>query len=126
MNVFEFARKIEKLDEPMIIKAMIEAVHVNSDIVIQDAIASNFEGQTFAGNPIKEYPPFSDWFDTGEFHDNLKFANKNDIEFSSRGEGMEVIFEVFPENDTIAPTAKILSGGAIKDIKASFIKIIEL
>lgn len=126
MNAFEFARKIEKLNEPIIRKVMIDSVHVNSEIVIQDAITANFEGKTFAGNEIKKYPPFKDWFETGEFHDNLKFANDNDIEFASRGEGMEAIFETFPEKDTIAPTAKILSEEAKKDIKVSFIKLIGL
>lgn len=126
MSPSEFSKKIEQLNEAMIRKTMIEAVHANSDLVIQDAITANFEGKTFAGNSINEYPPFKDWSETGEFHDNLKFANNNDIEFASRGEGMEAIFETFPEKDTIAPTAKVLSEEAKRDIKVSFIKLIGL
>jgi hypothetical protein len=122
MNTFEMSRKFAKLNEAMIRTIGIDAVHDNEDIVIQDAISSNDEGLTFAGNQINETPPFSDWEETGEFHQNLSFAGKEDIEFTSRGDGAEAIFETFPTIDTIAPTAKILSGEAIKDIKVSFIK----
>lgn len=125
MNAFEFARKLEKITPEVISKIAIESVHKNSEIVIQDAITSNIEGKTFAGNDIKEYPPFKDWEETGEFHYNLKFASSNDIEFVSSGPGAEAIFETFPQIDTIAPTAKILSGEAIKDIKVSFIQKIK-
>lgn len=125
MNAFEFARKLEKITPEVIRKIGIESVHENSEIVIQDAITSNIEGKTFAGNEIKKYPPFSDWEDSGEFHDNLSFASKNDIEFTSRGDGAEAIFSTFPENDTIAPTAKILSTEAKSNIKKSFIQKIK-
>ena len=122
MNTFEFARKIGKINETVIRKMAIESVHENSEIVIQDAITENIEGKTFAGNKISEYPPFSDWEDSGEFHDNLKFASSNDIEFTSRGEGAEAIFETFPQKDTIAPTAKILSNEAKSDLTKSLIQ----
>ena len=122
MNAFEFARKLQKIDENVIRKIAIESVHENADIVIQDAITSNIEGKTFAGNEIKKYHPFSDWEQTGEFHDNLKFANTNDIEFTSSGDGFEAIEKTFPFADTIAPTAKILSTEAKNDIKKSFIQ----
>jgi hypothetical protein len=122
MNAFEFARRLEKINPDVIRKIAIESVHANSDIVIQDAITENIEGKTFAGNPIKEYPPFKDWEETGEFHDHLKFFNSDDIEFVSSGDGAEAIFERFPQKDTIAPTAKILSSEAISNIKKSFIQ----
>lgn len=126
MTTFEMYRKFEKLDENMIRSIGIESVLENSEIVIQDAITSNIEGRTFAGNEIKAYPPFKDWEETGEFHDNLKFSGSNDIDFTSSGPGAEAVFQTFPELDTIAPTAKILSSEAIKDIKVSFIKKIGL
>lgn len=126
MNTFEFARKLEKLNETAIRKIAIDAVQENSEIVIQDAIVSNIEGKTFAGNEINKTPPFTDWEETGEFHDNLKFANSNDIEFTSLGDGAEAIFNTFPENDTLAPTAKILSSEAKRNLKQSFIKKIGL
>jgi len=122
MNTFEFARKLDKLNENIIRKIGIQSVLQNESIVISDAIVSNAEGLTFAGNKINEYSPFKDWEETGEFHDNLKFASSNDIEFTSRGDGAEAIFNTFPDKDTIAPTAKILSNEAKKDIKVSFIE----
>jgi hypothetical protein len=126
MTAFEMCRKFEKLDENMIRSIGVQSVLENSEIVIQDAITENLEGKTFAGNQIKNYPPFSDWEETGEFHDNLKFSGSNDIDFTSSGPGAEAVFQTFPELDTIAPTAKILSSEAIKDIKVSFIKKIGL
>jgi len=122
MNAFEFARKLEKINPDVIRKIGIESVLENKDIVISDAIVSNIEGYTFAGNEISDYPPFSDWEETGQFHDNLTFAGKDDIEFTSRGEGADAIFNTYPLKDTIAPTAKILSSEALSDIKVSFIK----
>jgi hypothetical protein len=125
MNAFEFARKLEKINPDVIRKIAIESVHENDGIVIQDAISSNDEGLTFAGNKISDYPPFKDWEESGQFHGNLKFQNENDIEFISWGAGAEAIVETFPLKDTIAPTAKILSNEAKNDIKKSFIQKIK-
>jgi hypothetical protein len=122
MNAFEFARKHAKINPDVIRKIGIESVHENSEIVIQDAITGNIEGKTFAGNKINEYKPFSDWEESGEFHDNLTFTGKNDIEFTSKGDGAEAIFETFPTIDTIAPTAKILSNEAKSNLTKSFIQ----
>ena len=122
MTVSEFANKISRIDATMIRKLSIDAVHENEEIVISDAIVSNLEGLTFAGNKISENKPFTDWEETGEFHDNLKFDSKTDISFTSSGAGAEAIFNTFKTEDTIAPTAKILSGEAIKDIKVSLIE----
>ena len=126
MNPFEFSRKLAKITEPVIRKLSIEAVLDNEEIVVSDAIVANAEGKTFAGNKINEYKPFSDWEDSGEFHENLKFDSKNDIGFTSRGDGAEAIFNTFPTIDTIAPTAKILSTEAKNDIKKSLIEKIGL
>jgi len=123
MNPSEFARKLSKVNEDTIRSIGVEAVHENEAIVISDAIVSNAEGLTFAGNDIKSNPPFGDWEETGEFHDNLKFRDKTDIEFTSRGAGWEAINEAFSFEDTAAPTAKILSREAKDDITKSYVKI---
>ena len=104
MNAFEFSRKLEKITPDMIRKIGIEAVHENEGVIISDAIVSNIEGKTFAGNKISEYKPFTDWEET------------------SRGDGAEAIFNTFPDKDTIAPAAKILSREAKNDIQESMIK----
>jgi hypothetical protein len=125
MNTFEFYRAFEKITPDVIKSAGVESVHINSDVVIQDAIVANAEGLTFAGNQISKYKPFTDWEETGLFHENLSFHSKNDIEFTSRGEGANAIFNTFPDDDTIAPSAKILDSGTISDIKKSFIQILK-
>jgi len=122
MNPSEFARKLSKVTEDTIRSIGVEAVHENADIVISDAIVSNAEGLTFAGKQINEIAPFKDWEETGQFHDNLKFRDKTDIEFTSRGDGFEAISDAFSFEDTIAPTAKILSQEAKDDITRSMIK----
>ena len=125
MNTFEFSRKLAKITGDVIRKIGIESVQENSDVVISDAIVSNIEGLTFAGNKINERAPFQDWEDSGEFHENLKFARKENIDFTSQGDGAEAIYNTFPDVDTIAPTAKILSDEAKSDIQKSFIKKIQ-
>ena len=122
MNPFEFYRAFEKLTPDKLRELMVNAVHQNSDEVIQDSIIANVEGLTFAGNKIEEYAPFSDWEETGEFHEKLNFLDKNNIEFTSSGKGAESIFSVFPENDTIAPHAKTLDPDTISRIKQKFIE----
>lgn len=122
MNTFEFSRKLAKVNEDMIRKIGIESVHVNKDVVISDAIVSNAEGLTFGGNQINETPPFKDWEETGEFHDNLRFRDTDDIEFTSRGDGFEAIFDTFEFEDIAGPTAQILSNEAKNDIQKTFIE----
>jgi len=125
MNTFEYSRKLAKITGDVIRKIGIESVQENSDVVISDAIVSNAEGLTFGGNQINETPPFKDWEETGEFHENLRFRDSDDIEFTSRGDGFEAIFDTFDFDDYVAPTAKILSDEAKSDIKKSFIKKIQ-
>jgi hypothetical protein len=122
MTTGEMIAKFERLNVAKVKEIAIEAVHENEQIVIQDAITANIEGKTFAGNEINAVRPFSDWEESGEFHDNLSFLSKTDIEFTSKGDGAEAIFNSFSQLDTIAPTAKILSEEAIKDIRVSIIK----
>ena len=125
MTVFESYKSFATLTPDKLRELAIRAVHENSETVIQDAIVGNAEGLTFAGNNITDYPPFSDWEETGEFHDNLKFESEKDISLTSRGKGAESIFRVFPYSDTIAPTAKILDQGTKSDIIKAFIEQIK-
>ena len=125
MTVIEFYKSFATLTPDKLRELAIRAVHENSETVIQDAIVGNAEGLTFAGNQIADYPPFSDWEETGEFHDNLKFESEKDISLTSRGKGAESIFKVFPYSDTIAPTAKILDQGTKSDITKAFIEQIK-
>jgi len=125
MNTFEFYRAFATLTPEKLRALGVNAVQQNSEVVISDAIVANAEGLTFAGNKISGYPPFSDWEETGEFHENLKFYDSKNIEFSSRGDGFESITNVFPENDTIAPSAKILDQSTITAIRADFINNIK-
>lgn len=117
------SRKLASITEATIRRIGVESVQANADIVISDAIVANNEGLTFAGNKIADTKPFTDWEETGEFHGNLKFEGKNDIAFTSFGGGAEAIFSSFPEKDTIAPTASILSEEAKDKITGSFIEI---
>ncbi len=125
MTVIESYKSFATLTPDKLRELSVRAVHENSETVIQDAIVGNAEGLTFAGNKIADYPPFSDWEETGEFHENLKFESEKDISLTSRGKGAESIFRVFPYNDTIAPTAKILDQGTKSDIAKAFIEQIK-
>lgn len=125
MTVSEMTKKLDAIDREKIKTLSINAVLQNSDIVISDAIVSNIEGKTFAGNDIKKNPPFTDWEQTGEFHENLKFRDNLNIEFTSRGDGFEAISEAFPYEDAIGPSAKILSEEAKNDIQKSLVEQIK-
>lgn len=121
MNAFEYSRKLAKVTDNTIRSVGVVAVRENESIVVSDAIATNIEGETFAGNAIADFPPFKDWEETGEFHRNLGFESSG-IGFTSRGDGADAIFGTYPFKDTAAPTGKILSNEAKKDIKVSFIE----
>ena len=125
MNAYEMLRSLQKITPDVIREIGVQSVQENESIVVSDAIVANIDGLTFAGNEIADTKPFTDWEETGEFHKNLKFRDASDIEFTSKGDGCEAIFNNFPYDDTIAPTAKILSEEAINDIKHSFIQILK-
>ena len=125
MTVSEMIQKFAKIDESKIRLLGVEAVQEIEEAVVMDSIDANMSGKTFAGNEINKTPPFSDWFDSGEFHEGLHFADKNDIEFYSTGEGFEAISGAFSKTDTAAPTAKILRPGTISDIQKVFIRKIK-
>jgi hypothetical protein len=124
MNTFEFTRLFEKLTPTVIRQIGVEAMHRNEVIVVFDSINANLQGLTFAGNKI-DVRPFTDWDETGEFHQNLEFQDDTDINFQSSGAGAEAVFSAFTYDDTIAPSAKIMSQRAINDVKQSFIQILK-
>jgi len=125
MTNADMIRRLEKLTDDKIRELAVKSVHENADVVISDAIVANAEGLTFAGNKIAEFAPFSDWEESGDFHRHLKFRDEKDIEFTSNGDGAESIFQVFPEYDTIAPTAKILDSSTLSELQQSLVNNIE-
>lgn len=122
MNPFEFSRKFAKITNTVIEKTAIESVLDNEDTIQDDSIEANLSGITFAGNEINTAPPFTDWHDSGEFHEGLGFYNNNDIEFSSRGDGFEAIKQTFNKKDYDSPSAKTLKIGTLNKITSTFIK----
>jgi len=125
MTTQQMIKAFTKLTPEKIRELSIVAVHQNQDVVVSDSIVANIEGLTFAGNKINDNPPFSDWEESGEFHENLRFQSDKDIEFTSNGDGARSIFSVFSENDTIAPSAKILDSSTISDIKTKLVEQIK-
>jgi hypothetical protein len=124
MTAFEYLNGIQSITPDVVGKIGVKAVQQNGDQVIKDAIDANLQGLTFAGNPIDEVKPFNDWFETGEFHNNLTFLNTNDIQFTSKGDGFAAIEQAFNPDDTIAPSAVILQDTTMQAIKQSFINIL--
>jgi hypothetical protein len=124
MTAFEYLNGIQSITPDVVGNIGVKAVQQNGDQVIKDAINANLQGFTFAGNPINEVKPFNDWFETGEFHNNLTFLNTNDIQFTSKGDGFEAIEQAFDPDDTIAPSAVILQDTTMQAVKQSFINIL--
>jgi hypothetical protein len=124
MTAFEYLNGIQSITPDVIGNIGVKAVQQNGDQVIKNAIDSNLKGLTFAGNPIAEIKPFNDWFETGEFHNNLSFLNTNDIQFTSKGDGFAAIEQAFNPDDTIAPSAVILQDSTMQAVKQSFINIL--
>ena len=127
MTVPAMIKAFESLTPDKIRELGVQAVHQAEDEVVSDAIVANIEGLTFSGTQISSRKPFGDWEDSGEFHENLKFRDKSDIEFTSQGDGFLAIAETFEFEETIAPTATILDPSTMENIKQNFIeKINEL
>jgi hypothetical protein len=124
MTAFDFLKNIQALTPDVVSSIGVTAVQQNGDQVIKDAINANLQGLTFAGNPIAEVKPFNDWFETGEFHNNLTFLNAQDIQFTSQGDGFAAIEQAFDPDDTIAPSAVILQDSTMQAVKQSFINIL--
>ena len=121
MTVTAMIKNFEQLNIGKVRELAVSAVHQHEDVVVSDSIVANIEGLTFLGTSISTREPFSDWEETGEFHENLKLATTSDIEFTSRGEGFLSIDRVFDFEETIAPHYKTLDISTIEAIKQSFI-----
>ena len=122
MTTFEMQRRMQKIDQTAIRVLGVVSVQENESSVVSDSLGANAFGQTFSGSSIAKVRPFSDWYETGEFADNLKFASETDINFTSSGEGAMAIFSAFEYSETIAPHARTLSAETLNKIKQSFIK----
>jgi len=139
MNTFEMLRSLQKITPEVIREIGVKSVHQNEKKVVLDSILENHpnyltnrntpsDGNTFLGNNIidtRKGGNFTDWDDSGEYHDNLKFLEEQNIEFTSTGKGYEAIKANFSEDDYIAPTAKVLSSETMNAIKSDFINNIK-
>lgn len=125
MNTFEFKRKLESIDISTIRAYGVGSVLLNQSKIINDLGDANARGKTFAGNEIAGVGKFSDWYETGEFFDKLRFADTEDIDLTSNGDGFEAIRESYSESDYIAPSAEVLSLQTMTSIKADFIQNIK-
>lgn len=125
MNVDDTIKELERIaDVSVINEAIAKAANEYERAVVEDSISANRQGFTFLGNEINKTPPFSDWFETGEFHNNLRFINQKSIEFVSSGDGFIAISETFDKTDYIAPHANTLSPETMADIKETMIQIL--
>jgi hypothetical protein len=125
MNTFEFKRKLEAVTIDVVRAYGVGAVLLNQSKILDDLATANDRGRTFAGNDIAVVGRFSDWIDSGEFRDKLRFADTDDIDLTSNGDGFEAIQEAYSENDYIAPSAEVLSTQTMAAINADFIQNIK-
>ena len=125
MSIDDEIKELERVANVSVInEAIAKAANEYERAVVQDSISANIQGLTFFGNEIYKTFPFSDWFQTGEFHDNLRFINQKSIEFVSSGDGFMAISETFDKTDYIAPHANTLSPETMADIKETMIEIL--
>ncbi len=125
MTIDDEIKELERIANVSVInEAIAKAANEHERAVVRDSISANRQGLTFLGNEIYKKPPFSDWFETGEFHNNLKFINTKSIEFVSYGDGFIAISETFDKADYIAPHANTLSPKTMADIKETMIQIL--
>lgn len=121
MNTFEFKLKLEAIDLATIRAYGVGSVLLNQAKIINDLGDANARGKTFAGNEIAGVGQFSDWYETGEFFNKLRFADTEDIDLTSNGDGFEAIQASYSESDYIAPSAEVLSLQTMAAIKSDFI-----
>ena len=125
MSIDDEIKELERVANVSVInEAIARAANEHERAVVRDSISANRQGLTFLGNEIYKKPPFSDWFETGEFHNNLKFINQKSIEFVSSGDGFIAISETFDKADYIAPHANTLNPETMADIKETMIQIL--
>lgn len=121
MNNFEYIRGLQKINEATIRAYGVGSVQLHQSKIITDLGDANARGKTFAGNNIAGVGRFSDWYETGEFFDKLRFADTENIDLTSNGDGFEAIQGSYSESEYIAPTAKVLSENTLKQMKSDFI-----
>jgi hypothetical protein len=122
MNTFEFYRAFEKIKISDIQLMAVEAAQYAESQIVSDSIEANTNGgKTFMGRDIDEVKPFTDWFETGQFHQNLKFLESSNIEFISSGDGYDAIKAAFKESDWIAPHARTLDEETLDKLTKYFI-----
>jgi hypothetical protein len=125
MTVAEKIRRFEKLTDEKIRMLAVGAVHLHEQKTVNDLGSANDRGLTFSGGQIAGVGRFSDWIESGQFRDSLRFADSVDIDLTSSGEGFEAIQANYSEADYIAPTAKVLSDNTMNAIKKDFINNID-
>jgi len=125
MTAAEMHRRMERLNQTKLRELAVSSVLLHQQKTINDLSDANNIGLTFSGDRIDDVPKFSDWIETGEFRDSLRFADTEDIDLTSSGDGFEAIKANYSESDYIAPTAKVLSENTMKAIKADFINNIQ-
>ena len=115
-------KALEKIKISDIRLMAVEAAQYAERLIIEDSIFTNTnEGKTFDGQIIEGTGDFTDWFETGQFHKNLKFLESSNIEFISSGEGFEAIKEAFTESNWIAPHARTLDEETLNKLTVYFI-----
>jgi hypothetical protein len=118
MSIDDEIKELERVANVSVInEAIAKAANEHERAVVRDSISANRQGLTFLGNEIYKTPPFSDWFETGEFHNNLRFINQKSIEFVSSGDGFAAIRSAFDRSDYIAPSKATLSQNTMDNIE---------
>jgi len=125
MTTAAMIRAYEKITPTKIRWFGIGAMHLHQQKTINDLAEANNRGLTFSGDRIDDVPKFSDWIESGEFRDKLRFADSENIELTSGGDGFDAIREAYSEADYIAPTAAVLSENTMSKIKSDFINNIK-
>jgi hypothetical protein len=121
MTTAAMIRAYEKITPTKIRDLGIGAVQLHQQKVVNDLGDANDRGLTFSGDNISDVPKFSDWIESGEFRDKLRFEDTENIDLTSGGDGFDAIRAAYSEADYIAPTAAVLSENTMQKIKADFI-----
>ena len=117
MTIDDEIKELERVANVSVINSAIaKAANEYERDIVSESIEANLEGKTFAGNHIDSIRPFGDWFQTGEFHNNLRFINTKSIEFQSSGKGFMAIRGAYDRSDYIAPDKRTLSDETLKEI----------
>ena len=117
MSIDDEIKELERVANVSVInEAIAKAANEYERAVVDDSIEANIQGLTFAGNVI-DIAPFTDWFDSGEFHRNLRFIDERNIEFTSSGKGFAAIRSAFDRSDYIAPSKATLSQNTMDNIE---------